>query len=460
MALQGLTVGADYTLRLNGNRFRNVGANWPSGFLPFVQSSPSVVTYTPDANVDAEIAAMVSMGIKIARVIILPFFPATFKVGVLNNVAWGSSTAADREPYYLKLDAFIAKCRAAGIGLILNFFWRIATVPDIVGANVRSWLSAGNTRTFATTLTQEIVTRYLTEQAVYGYEFGNETNNQLNTPNVNKFAVNVSYGTAASYSVANDTFVTSGGSYGASDVQNLLSWWYGVVRAIDSSRIVLGGNGSNTYWNESKTPTVPTPFTRWIAEYVRDNPTNVSGIHFYGGIGYCDNVYNGLESLATAAKYASKVVGKAFIFEEIGNQIPYSSSFTASGGVATMQIDAASDALFTKSGDTVLLCGTGTAWDGPANVVSVTNSNRTVVVSGKGPDVTLSSTYYVNPNYARFGRMLDQIFSADVDVVMVWQMTTQASEVAFQPYSSIAPGYGADFMIPIITAKNAQLAVG
>ncbi|MCG4734902.1 hypothetical protein L0M92_14955, partial [Casaltella massiliensis] len=76
--------------------------------------------------------------------------PAQWRYGVNGGVAGLAATSGDREAHYLKIDAFIAKCRARGIGVILNLFFRHASVSDLAGQTVRAgWLTPGSaTRNF------------------------------------------------------------------------------------------------------------------------------------------------------------------------------------------------------------------------------------------------------------------------------------------------------------------------
>lgn len=452
MAMRGLTVGTDGTLRRDGARFRNVGANWVTGLCPiFGQTSSSGVVYTSGAVQDAELDAMAAMGIRVLRVMMLPNFPNQWTAGLLNGKAWNVANSADREIHYLKMDALVAKCRLRGMGVIWTMFWRMNTIPDLVGGVRRDWLSASNTRTFATTITQEVVTRYLNEEAVYGYCFSNEVNHYNDSPAVS-IGINASYGTQASYANAQNVF-NSTSVDAASELAGVLSWWYGVVRAIDANRIVMSGNGPNSYWQPGGGEGVTTPYRSWLKELQRDNPMNTATIHFYGQIGYCSRKGDGFDAFLTGGRHWSRSNGRAMIVEEVGNQPVVITAITA-GGVVT-----ASSAVETADDDTILILGTGTPWDGPAVVTAVSGDRRTVTVTGGGSSAW-SGTGYINPIYGRFSKMLDDVFAADLDLVMLWQFTTQAVELSSSalPYSSFHAGSGNDWMIPIITAKNAALA--
>lgn len=452
MALRGLTVASDGSLRRDGARFRNVGANWPTGLCGiFSQTTPGAIRYTSPEVQDAELDEMAALGIRVLRVMVLPVWPSQWTAGLLNGKAWNVATATDREIHYEKMDALVAKCRARDIGVIWTMFWRLNTIPDLVGETRRAWLSSSNTRTFATTITQEVVTRYLNEEAVYGYGFANEVNHYNNSPTVS-IGINVAQGTAASYVNADNVFYSTDPDT-PSELANVLSWWYGVVRAIDTSRVILSGNGPNSYWQPGGTPGVTNPYRNWLRELQRDNPLNSATIHFYGSIGYCSRKADGFAGFLTGARHWSRNRGRAMVVEEIGNQ-PVTITAISADGVIT-----ASSAVETMAGDEILLLGTGTAWDGPAQVVSVSSDRLSVTVTPKSSGWT--GTGYINPIYGRFSRMLDDVFSSDIDLVMIWQFTTQAVELAANalPYSSFHDGGGNEWMAAAIAAKNAELSI-
>jgi hypothetical protein len=393
---------------------------------------------------------MHALGIRVLRVMMLPTYPNQWTAGLLAGKAWNVANASDREAHYLKMDALVAKCRSRGMGIIWTMFWRMNTIPDLVGENRRAWLAASNTRTFATTITQEIVSRYLNEEAVYGYGFSNELNHYNDSPSVS-IGVNTGYGTQASYVNADNQF-RSTSVEAPSELQTVLAWWYGVVRAIDTNRIVMSGNGPNAYWQPGGSSGVTQPYRNWLMELQRDNPMNTATIHFYGSIGYCARDGRGFGALLTGARHWSRNSNRAMIVEEIGNQ-PVTITAISSGGVVT-----ASGAVETLVGDTISVIGTGTAWDGAREVTAITADRTSLTLSGSGS--AWSGTGYINPIYGRFSRMLDDVFNADIDLLMIWQFTTQGIELAADalPYSSFHQGGGNEWMGAAIAAKNAQLA--
>jgi len=178
MPRRGLTVSSGGQLLRDGVRFRNIGLNYGGAITPiYSQPSPTACSYTTGVEQDAMLAVAVSMKVKVLRVKATPFWPSQWRYGVNGGIAGVAAIAADREAHYSKIDQFIAKCRALDIGIILTLFFRLPSVPDLAGQTVRAgWINSGLTRTYVTAVTQEIVTRYLAEDAVLGYELSNEVN--------------------------------------------------------------------------------------------------------------------------------------------------------------------------------------------------------------------------------------------------------------------------------------------
>lgn len=443
MAIRGLTVGSDATLRLDGHRFRNIGVNWGGAIVRiFNQPSPTVCEYTPASEQDAGLDYLASLGVRVIRVKAFPYWPAQWTVGVLNNKAWNVATAVDRELHYAKIDAFLGKCRSRGIGVILNLFFRHANIPDLVGSNVRGWLSAGNVRTFATTITNEIVGRYLNEESVYGWEFSNELNHYNDYTGAGFPNVQTSYGTQASYPVASNIF-------NGTELQSVLAWWYGVVRAIDSQRIVMSGNGPCSYSRPGGSAGTAAPVLELFKEIDRDNPLNTSSMHFYGGIGYCSLNFTGLGALLTGGRHWARNQGRAFIVGEVGNQPRKVSS--VSGGVVTL--DASSDLLNSVAGDAIELVSAG-AWSGRHTVLSVATDRRSLVVKDVGAVSFSGLARLVDQTEDRVTRILNDAILSDVDLLMWWQYDTDPLTPVAE---SIAQGGGVDWQALAIMNANSSL---
>jgi len=451
MALRGLTIGPDKTLRYDGQRFRNTGLNYGWGICQiYSATAPTVCPYTPSADQDAMLDVCVSMKVKVIRVKAFPYWPSWWTAGVLNGKSVAAANAADREPHYLKIDAFLAKCRVRGIGVILNLFFRHTTPTDLCGQTNRAgWLTAGSTtRNFVQAVTQEVVTRYLTEEAILGYEWSNEVNHRNDASDATRGSyptVNASYGTQASYSAANDIF-------NGAELASVISWWYGVVSAIDNQRIVLTGNGPNSYSQPGGTAGISTPLKPWHEEQVRDNPTNCGSIHWYGNIGYGSNGFKGLNGILTGVRHWQNQAGRGFVLGEFGNQPWKITNISASGGVATFTVDASCPV---EVGDRIATCGTGTALDHQWLTVSTVNSARSSITAPYSGTVSWSGSVnglrYIDG--IKMARMCDDIIESGTDVALWWMIDSDP----IRPVGESIHDAGNEELRAAILAANTRL---
>lgn len=420
MALQGLTLSADKKTLLNGARFRNVGLNYPGAIVRiYSQPSTTACAYTPGAEQDAMLDLCVAMKVKVLRVKATPFWPAQWRYGVNGGVAGVAATAGDREAHYVQIDNFLTKCEDRGIGVILNLFFRIASPADLAGQTLRAgWLTPGsNTRNYAQAVTQEIVTRYLTRQGVYGYEFSNEVNHYNDASDATRGtypSVNASYGSAASYSAANDMF-------NGLDWSSVCAWWYGIVSAIDSQRIVLTGNGPCSYSQPGGTAGIPSPLSTFYKEQVRDNPTNCGSIHFYGNINCTSPNFRGFDALMSGANTWQRKNGRGFVLGEFGNQPWTVTNAVASGGVLTLTVAASCPI---EVGDTYVLSGIDSALNGNTYTVNTINAARDTITSTSTATVSWSGSVkgLQFMTLERLERMLEDIIESDIDVAMIWMI--------------------------------------
>lgn len=428
MPRRGLTVSPQGYLLRDGARFRNVGLNYGGGIQRiYRQTSPTACEYTPAAEQDAMLDVADFCKAKILRVKATPFWPAQWTVGVNGGKTIAAATAADREAHYLKIDAFLAKCRERGIGVILCLFFRHASVADLAGQTVRAgWLTPGSaTRNFAQAITQEIVTRYLNEDAVLGYEFSNEVNHYNDASDAtrgNYPQPNSTFGTPASYSAANDVFV-------GSELSGLLSWWYGVASAIDGQRIMLSGNGPNSYSQPGGAAGISSPLVEWHREQVRDNPLNCGGIHWYGNVGYSSPGFRGLNAVLTGANHWQRSRGRGFMLVEFGNQPWTVSAVSASGGVAT--ISCASSCPI-DVGDDFVLSSAG-PFSGIPLVVSAINGARDSITAACQVSGSFTGAARLqHMTEAKVARLCDDVIKSDTDVALFWALDSDPLTPAWE----------------------------
>lgn len=420
MALQGLTLSADRKTLLNGARFRNIGINYPGAIVRiYSQPSTTACAYTPGAEQDAMLDLCQQMKVKVIRIKATPYWPAQWRYGVNGGVAGVAATSGDREAHYVQIDNFLTKCEARGIGVILNLFFRLASPADLAGQTVRAgWLTPGSaTRTYVQAVTQEVVTRYLSRDGVYGYELSNEVNHYNDASDAtmgNYPGANASYGTPASYSAANTIFNNL-------EWSGVCSWWYGIVSAIDSQRIVLTGNGPCSYSRPGGTAGLPSPLSTFYQEQVRDNPTNCGSIHFYGNIACTSPNFRGFGSLMTGARTWQRSNNRGFVLGEFGNQPWNVTNAVAASGTLTLTVDASCPM---EVGDTFILSGIHSAINDKVYTVGTINAARTTITCAS--DATASWSGSVKGlqfmTVDRLQRMIDDIISADVDVAMVWMI--------------------------------------
>lgn len=429
MAIIGLTV-ANGQLRLNGGRFRGIGINWPGAVVRIFTQNPTGCNYTPSAEQDTAIAYFKSVGVRVIRIKAFPFYPNQWRDGVQATKAWNVATSTDRLTHYAYIDSFLAKCKVAGIGVILSMYFRWPTICDLVGEGTRQWLNSGsNTRAYAATITQEIVTRYTggarsdLAEAVWGWEYGNEINHvndcgsQPST--IGMWAPQTSYGTqsAGVYDTANTSVLLSSGSYQPSELAALLSWWDGVVAAIDPTRLRMSGNGPNSYWLTGGGGGVVQPITEWAAQIVRDNPHNTACIHWYGGVGYGSYNSRGLSSVIAAAKTAVAARGMPLIVGEYGNQPRTITNITVSAGSAAITVNSNWAA---EVGDVLRVVGSG-GYDADYTIAALASQTSPATCARPaGVPVGSSATGVVQHLVSQFQRQTSDILSGGADLAMVW----------------------------------------
>lgn len=447
--MAGLTVGLDGRIYKNGVLFRNIGVNHPNAIFPIVtQTNPTGMLYNTEAQIRANLSVLQNNGVKVIRCRLFPDLPNQWLYGVNAGKSAASAVSADREVFYQHIDSFLAIAAEYDIGCIFTLFQRLATVPDLCGETVRKWLTAGSaTRNFSKTITQEVVTRYLNHAQVYAWEISNEVNNYNNKPD-SWHAVSVSYGTSASYSAANDGLVDS-------EWSSVVSWWNGVVSAIDANRPRMTGNGPCQYWKSGGVPYIAAPLNSFYDEFVRDNPTNAMSIHYYGNLSYSSDSYRGLEALLIGYRHFARNNKAAFILGEYGMQARKITAMSNNGdGTATVALSATNEPLNCDIGD-VIDVGYAGSWDGQYSVISKLSATSIIVSKSSIPATAFSGAAYINNLYSKFQRMTNDVISSGIDVACVWTYLTE--DWAGHYMESLSDPYNA-WMWPIIKSANLKLS--
>ena len=446
MALRGLTVSPRGVLLLDGVRFRNIGMNYIGGVARiYTQPSTTVCTYAPSAERSADMAAMAAMGVKVVRVATFPYWPSHWASAVLGGKAWNVATSADRVAHYAEVDDVIAKAKAAGIGVILTFAFRMQTISDVCGETPRAWLNSGsNTRTFANTMIDEWVTRYKDESAVYGWEFSNEVNHRNDQPDpLGDYPVrNASYGTRTDYVAATSMF-------NGSEFASILSYFSARIQAIDPQRLIMSGNGPNSYYGPNA---ISFPIRNWITEMARDNPMNSRSMHFYGGIPYCSPDHRGFGSLLTAARYFAQENGQAFVLGEFGNQPFVGANITAVGTTVSVASTAPYSVVV---GEVIEVRGADqVAYNGIYPIASLSADRKTFTyIASTAPGATATGDIAIQQR-DRFSRQIEDVIYSGVDLALVWQFSDDPNVAHLE---SVNDPFNA-WQIPLIASANARLA--
>ncbi len=161
-----LSVGADGTLLRDGGPYRGIGVNYYDAFT-------RTLSQPPFTNYDAGFRELAARKIPFARFSAGGYWPREWKLYQTN-----------REEYFARLDSVVKSAERDGVGLIPSLFWQLSTVPDLVGEPVNRWGDTNShTQKFMRDYTREVVVRYRSSSAIWGWEFGNEYNLVADLPN-------------------------------------------------------------------------------------------------------------------------------------------------------------------------------------------------------------------------------------------------------------------------------------
>lgn len=215
----GLQVDSKGVLVKDGKPFRGIGVNCFNLFY-------RTITNPGDASYRDTLKTLEDNGIPFVRFAACGFWPVDFKL-----------YREDRAKYFALMDGVVKSAEEHRIGLIPSFFWFYAAVPDMCGEPMDAWGDPkSKTSEFVRTYTREIVTRYRSSPAIWGWEFGNEFSLQADLPNAKDFRPHVdqNLGTAASRSdrdhLTHKMIRTAFTEFGKE------------VRRLDTHRIIITGN--------------------------------------------------------------------------------------------------------------------------------------------------------------------------------------------------------------------------
>lgn len=258
------TVRADGVLVRAGKSWRGAGVNYFDAFA-------RTLAREGDTSYEAGFAVLELAGIPFARMEACGFWPR-------DNRLYRERP----DEYFRRLDAVVASARRHRVGLILSLFWNPSTVPDMVGEPVSAWGDTGSkTRDFMRRYVREVAGRYRGNEAVWGYEFGNEYNLSASLPNAAEHRPPVApeLGTPPSRTIKDEwTYET---------IRSAFADFAREVRKRDKRKLIVTGDAfpRDSAWHnwKERSWTHDTP-EQW-AEMLRDNnpdPVNAISVHAYG----------------------------------------------------------------------------------------------------------------------------------------------------------------------------------
>ena len=142
-----------------GKPYVGIGANYFSLFGVLLQNGDN------HSSLD-NLAALAKAGIPFVRFRAGGFASENYQLYLQN-----------RTEYFRRMDLVVHAAEDNQIGLIPSLFWRLASVPEVVGES-RDQLGNPNSKSnqFIRQYTKEMVSRYNDSPAIWGWEFGNEAN--------------------------------------------------------------------------------------------------------------------------------------------------------------------------------------------------------------------------------------------------------------------------------------------
>ncbi len=221
LAASGLSTNERGELLLNGAPFRGIGVNYYDAFVRTL-GRPS------QTNTAAGFRELAARKIPFARFSAGGYWPSDWALYQTN-----------RSAYFARLDGVVRSAERHGVGLIPSLFWNLSAVPDLVGEPCNRWGDThSRTIAFMRQYTREMVSRYASSPAIWGWEFGNEYNLAADLPNAAEHRPPVApgFGTPAQRT-AEDEFTHAA-------VRVAFREFALEVRQHDPQRIIVSGNAT------------------------------------------------------------------------------------------------------------------------------------------------------------------------------------------------------------------------
>lgn len=296
----GLTVGEGGVILKDGKPYRAIGVNYFDAFYRALKDPD-------DTSYREGFAELARRGIPFARFMCCGFWPK-------DNALY----LEDRARYLELLDGVIRAAEEHGIGLVPSLFWHTATVPDLVGEPVDQWGNpASKVHDFMRTYVREVVTRYRGSPAIWGWEFGNETNLAADLPNAAEHRPKVvpALGTPGSRSardeMTHDIMVAA------------LRAFAQEVRRHDPHRFITSGNSCPrpSAWHQWRERSWRQDSEVQHAERLlldHPAPIDTASVHVYGSVSKRFGRELAVRDYLRSAASAARDAGKALFIGEFG----------------------------------------------------------------------------------------------------------------------------------------------
>ena len=261
----GLTVAADGTLQRSGKAYRGIGVNYFNALYRHLLDPT-------DLSFDAGFKSLAAAKIPFVRFMAGAYWPSQQRLYLTN-----------RTEFFKRFDRVVKAAETHGIGLIPSLFWDTACVPDLVNESRSAW---GNTKSkthaHMRAYVKDVVSRYRTSPAIWGWEFGNEYTLAASLPNASEWRppIHPELGTRRSRGASDDLTYEM--------VRTAFTAFATEVRRYDKTRMITTGNAFPRpaawhNWREgSWTEDSSTQFAEMLTG---DNPSpvNVMSVHLYDG---------------------------------------------------------------------------------------------------------------------------------------------------------------------------------
>ena len=296
----GLSVSEQGILQRNGSPYVGIGVNYFDAFYRVLKNNSN-------KSYQKGFKELSSLEIPFVRFMASGYWPNDMKLYRKNS-----------KLYFSLMDEVVASAEKNNIGLIPSLFWNYAMVPDLVGESMDQW---GNTKSkthqFMRKYTQELVSRYKNSPAIWGWEFGNEMNLQVDLPNAAKQRPPIVFdrGTPSSRSHKDEL--------SAKHMSVALSEFAKVVRQIDKHRMVSSGNSmprASAYHNSHEKNWKVDSKAQTQKILKRDNPTpiNTISVHFYAGNQFFERKKTEYSSFIANLVDVAKIEKKPVFIGEFG----------------------------------------------------------------------------------------------------------------------------------------------